>query len=358
MKNFTILLLTVFILSCATAPPQISDDGFVSSQPNFQVQFHKPIVGKFEKSERYQQIDAKIYLFMVNNTESIMIQIFTYIPSRSGFEFYGPEQVLTNMGYMVLDSVDIDGRQWIKYVDILDNNSLFTGYFRMIGRSFISVGRICETDAYTEEISSFRKGTALSYEQGKLWNEAFAHTDQLFSIGMVTTAESKIEKPLSATEEIKETDAVAYYNRGRVYYIQGYYDKAFSEYTKAIEIRPDYANAYNDRGLVYCYKGQYDKAISEYTLAIEIKPDYANAYNNRGFAFYLKGQYDKAITDCTRAIEINPKYAEPYYNRANANFYKKEYGKSWDDVHKAEGLGWQVLPEFLKALREASGRDK
>jgi hypothetical protein len=34
------------------------------------------------------------------------------------------------------------------------------------------------------------------------------------------------------------------------------------------------------------------------------------------------------------------------------------YEKAWDDVHKAEGLGWQVHPEFLKALREASGRQK
>ena len=89
MKNFIILLLTVLIFSCATAPPQILDDGFISSQPNFQVQFHKPIVEKSVKSQRAQQVDINTYYFFVNNTEGILIEIQTYIASRSGFYFYG-----------------------------------------------------------------------------------------------------------------------------------------------------------------------------------------------------------------------------------------------------------------------------
>ena len=48
----------------------------------------------------------------------------------------------------------------------------------------------------------------------------------------------------------------------------------------------------------------------------------ANVYNNRGVAYYLQGDYKKA----------------------------------WEDVHKVESLGDQVHPDFLKALRDASGR--
>ncbi|MCK5420241.1 MAG: DUF1566 domain-containing protein, partial [Desulfobacterales bacterium] len=204
MKNFIILLLSVFILSCATAPPQILDDGFISSRPNFQVQFHKPIVKKSVESQRIEGGDIKTYHFSVNNTESILIQIFSVLHSTRIDYFYGPERVLTNMGRMVLDPVVIDGRQWIKFVDVSNNNFLFTGYFRIMDKSFISVGRICNAGAYEEEIGSFRKGTSLKYGQGKLWDEAFAHTDQLFSIGMVAPAESQSERPLSA-KEIKTT---------------------------------------------------------------------------------------------------------------------------------------------------------
>jgi hypothetical protein len=199
MKNSIILLLTVFILSCATAP-QISDDGFISSQPNFQVQFNKPIIKKSVNSRRIQDGNIKSYMFSVNNTEGILIQILNYIPSRSGVTFSGPEAALKNWGRMALDPVVINGRQWIKFVAVFNNKTLFTGYFIFMDQSYISVGRICNASAYAEEIGSFRKGKSLKYGQGKLWDEAFAHTDQLFSLGMVASAESLSEMPLSAKE--------------------------------------------------------------------------------------------------------------------------------------------------------------
>lgn len=59
-----------------------------------------------------------------------------------------------------------------------------------------------------------------------------------------------------------------------------------------------------------------------------------------------------------QVIEIDPKYAMAYYNRAILYFGKQEYDKAWEDVHKAESLGSQVSPKFLKALREVSGRER
>ena len=198
MKNFIILLLTVFILSCSAAP-QISDDGFISSQPNFQVQFKKPIIKKSVESQTIQGANEKSYLFLVNNTEGILIEILTVF-LRGGYYFPGPDDVLKNWGRMVLDPVVIDGRQWIKFVAVFNNKTLLTGYFRFMDQSYISVGRICDADAYAEVIGSFRKGASLQYGQGKLWDEAFAHTDQLFTLGKVAPTESQSEKPLSAKE--------------------------------------------------------------------------------------------------------------------------------------------------------------
>ncbi len=44
-----------------------------------------------------------------------------------------------------------------------------------------------------------------------------------------------------------------------------------------------------------------------------------------------------------------------YLNRAKAYFYIQDYGKSWEDVRKAQRLGLEVDPEFLNALKSASG---
>ena len=52
---------------------------------------------------------------------------------------------------------------------------------------------------------------------------------------------------------------------------------------------------------------------------------------------------------------MNPKYAMAYNNRGIAYYHKGEYDKAWEDVHKAQSLGLQVPPEFIKDLREASG---
>ena len=47
-----------------------------------------------------------------------------------------------------------------------------------------------------------------------------------------------------------------------------------------------------------------------------------------------------------------------YTNRAVAYYYKGKYTKAWEDIYKAQSLGIQIHPEFLKDLREASGRQE
>jgi len=116
--------------------------------------------------------------------------------------------------------------------------------------------------------------------------------------------------------------------------------------------------AYLDRGNSYYRSGEYQRAIKAYNQAIRLDPKFAMAYNNRGLAYGHKGQHDKAIADYNKAIEITPRDAEAYYNRGVACYYKREYDKTWKDVHMAQSLGYQVHPGFLKALREASGRQR
>ena len=146
--------------------------------------------------------------------------------------------------------------------------------------------------------------------------------------------------------------------RGAVYHNRGQLIKAIAEYSKAIEINPKYAPVFNNRGFAHIGKGEYDQAISDFNKAIEINPKFAMAYNNRGYAYGVKGEYDQAISDSNKAIELNPRDAMAYNIRAVAYFFKREFEKSWDDVYKAQNLGYPVRPEFLKALREASGRER
>jgi len=116
---------------------------------------------------------------------------------------------------------------------------------------------------------------------------------------------------------------------------------------------------YYNRGMARFEKGENDGAISDFTKAIKKRPRYGMAYYYRAMAYSRKKEYDKVIADYTRAIEIDTqRFAVAYAERALIYYVKKEYDKAWEDVHKAESLGQEVRPQFLKRLREASGRKK
>ena len=110
----------------------------------------------------------------------------------------------------------------------------------------------------------------------------------------------------------------AYYNRGTCLGHLGRHEEAIADYTRAIELNPQYANAHNNRGNALDDLGRHEEALADYTRAIELNPQYAAAYNNRGAALDDLGRHEEAIADYTRAIELNPQYANAHYNRGNA----------------------------------------
>ena len=204
---------------------------------------------------------------------------------------------------------------------------------------------------YEKAISDYSKAIEINPNL----TEAYLNRGITFDdIGQHNKAISDYSKAI----EINPNLAEAYHDRGIAYTKENKYNEAISDFNKAIEINPDDFEAYNNRGIVYYKEGQYDKAISDYSKAIEINPRDANAYYKRGYTYVKQGQYEKAISDYNKIIEINPIDALAYVHRGYAFFYKKEFEKAWDDVHKAQDLGHQIDPEFIKALREASGREE
>lgn len=179
--------------------------------------------------------------------------------------------------------------------------------------------------------------------------------------GAVYHNRGQLSNAIAECNKAMETNpkyAPAYNNRGFAYIGKGQYDQAISDLNKAIELDPEFAMAYNNRGYAYAAKGQHDQAISDSNKAIALNPKLVMAYYNRGIAHLNKDQYDQAIFDCNKAIEINPKDGAAYNIRAIAYFFKREFDKSWDDLYRAENLGYQVRPEFIEALSEASGRER
>jgi len=140
-------------------------------------------------------------------------------------------------------------------------------------------------------------------------------------------------------------DARFYHNWGDDHYRKGEYDRAISNYNKALEIDPRNDAVYLNRGNAYARKGQYDQAISDYGKALEIDPKKEAVYFFRGNANFNKKEYDQAISDYSKALEINPRHALVYFNRGVAHGKKGQYDQAISDYNKA----LEIDPKHFRA---------
>lgn len=127
----------------------------------------------------------------------------------------------------------------------------------------------------------------------------------------------------------------AYNSRGCEYDEIKEYEKAIADYTKAIDLNPQYAEAYNNRGNAYCAEGEDRQALNDYNKAINLNPNYATAYGNRSDIFVSKGMFREAQKDIEKALKLNPYSDNAYFRYANLLFIKKDYNGALENVNKA-----------------------
>lgn len=84
-----------------------------------------------------------------------------------------------------------------------------------------------------------------------------------------------------------------------------------SDYDKVIELSPQMAFAYYNKGVVLAEAGDNTSALSLFSSAISLKPDFGEAYYNRGFIYMQLGQRQKGSDDLSKAGELG---VIPSYN--------------------------------------------
>ncbi len=133
--------------------------------------------------------------------------------------------------------------------------------------------------------------------------------------------------------------AFSFNNLGNLKFYRDDVESSIDDYTKAIELKPDYGKAYINRGVAYIRLGSYNHAVTDLTSAIKVTDSAktAEAYSNRGAAYYHLGLYSDAIRDYTKAIEVNPLYPGALYNR----------GVAYDD----QGLFEKALADYTQAIK-------
>jgi tetratricopeptide (TPR) repeat protein len=89
----------------------------------------------------------------------------------------------------------------------------------------------------------------------------------------------------------------------------GDYDEAIKIYEGLLSKDPEFYYAlYNIGYINLVYLKDYPKAIDNFTRVIEIKPEYTDAWYNRGFAWEMQKNVENSRNDYKKALELTPNY--------------------------------------------------
>ncbi len=167
---------------------------------------------------------------------------------------------------------------------------------------------------YTKAFNKLRKSIKID----SLYREAYLRIYHLYSKNQ-ENAEETIGA-LKKGKRIFEEDDELYFYCGQIYRSIGDAEKAFYEYTKAIEyakvngedfyLVPYY---YLNRGNLYLFSNRYESAINDYNHLLKLDATSNSGLTNRGIAYHLMGDYKKACQDWNRAIENGFDKAKAYY---------------------------------------------
>ncbi len=141
---------------------------------------------------------------------------------------------------------------------------------------------------------------------------------------------------------------IAFYE-GNANVALGEYEVAIEDYTRAIDLNPQYVEAYTNRGIVNRALGKFEEAIEDYDKAIELDSQDARAYCGRGNANYASGKFAEAIEDYNKVIKLNlqhPKIAEVYYSRGNANHVLGKFKEAIEDYTEAIDLNQKYAKAY------------
>jgi Tfp pilus assembly protein PilF len=98
------------------------------------------------------------------------------------------------------------------------------------------------------------------------------------------------------TGVITQYPSAATYNfRGWLWHDAGDMDKAFDDFSRAIQLDRQFASAYCNRGHIWWHREDFDRALDDLNEAIRLASNDATTHGYLGDVWYAKGEFDKAL---------------------------------------------------------------
>jgi len=150
--------------------------------------------------------------------------------------------------------------------------------------------------------------------------------------------------------ELGTTDYRVYFQRGLASFNLLNFQKSILDFTKSIEIDSTIPESYLNRGLAKFNLQDYRGAVLDFSELINLNSEFAPGYFYRGFAKSNLEDYRGSILDFSKAIEYNPNYADAYYQRGLSKYFLNQIEDCCLDLSKAGELGHEKAYEAIKNI--------
>ena len=139
---------------------------------------------------------------------------------------------------------------------------------------------------------------------------------------------------LISSEGVFAQSAKQYFRAGEDFYKSANYNDAIDQYTKAIELDPDYEKAYVQRAMAFSKTGDHVNAAADFDRALVFNEKEAELFYYSGYEWHLQGKNDIAHTKLSKAISMKGNFLEAYQVRTVVNMELERYDQALEDCQK------------------------
>ena len=180
-------------------------------------------------------------------------------------------------------------------------------------------------------------GCAAREQNARVWNEYRNLSKQQLSDFPGNRIPSIADDTTDA-EALPEMTGDEIERSGDLLLSRGNLSKAFVQYEKALQLKPDNIRVQYKKGLLFLLGRMNEDAIKEFQSVLETEPEYALAYKGLGQAFFQVKKYDQAEENFQRAVELNPKFWKAHNSLGIIYDYQKRYDLAIQEYSAAISL--------------------
>ena len=134
---------------------------------------------------------------------------------------------------------------------------------------------------------------------------------------------------------VKGQSAKKHYKAGEDFAETKNFEFAIAEFTKAVELDPDYTEAFVERGKLYDITGNKDAAIEDFSKAVVFEPKDEELFYFLGKCYNEVGKYDQALGALNRATNLAKRGLIPYQEKVKTLLALERFERAREVVDTA-----------------------